>query len=170
MSLVNKQPNYLAVRVLCLQSRDPVLELGFGLLGIDQSLEMVVQDSRRNRLKIERQKAQLRLGNFSSLPWPAGSIDKILAVNVAYFFRPDAREVSETWRILKPGGRFTPPTGRQMSQWKFSDPETHTLLGEDDLRGLLTRGEFSDRRRRDQNFGPCVWNYTNSRKSRRLCP
>lgn len=124
MSLVNKQPNYLAVRVLCLQSRDPVLELGFGLLGIDQSLEMVVQDSRRNRLKIERQKAQLRLGNFSSLPWPAGSIDKILAVNVAYFFSPRRaqRGVSSSRAGL---WGFTPPTSRPYTNGNFPAPK-HT--------------------------------------------
>ena len=76
MSVVNKQPNQLAIRALSLQPRDTVLELGFGpggaikamaalaprglVLGIDQSLDMLVQASRRNREEIARERVQLR--------------------------------------------------------------------------------------------------------------
>ena len=120
MSVVNRQPNHRAIQALSVQPSDTVLELGFGpgeaikalaalalhglVLGIDQSLDMLVQASRRNRLEIERERVQLRLGNFGSLPWPEGSIDKVLGVNVVYFFSRDAREVREAWRVLKPGG------------------------------------------------------------------
>ena len=160
MSVVNKQPNHLAIRALCLQPRDTVLELGFGpggaikamaalvpeglALGIDQSLDMLVHASRRNCVEIERERVQLRLGTFSSLPWPAASVDKILAVNVVYFFSPGAREVREAWRVLKPGGRMTvyATDKSTMAHWKFSGPDTHALFGEDDLRGLLLRGGF----------------------------
>ncbi len=159
MSVVNKQPNHLAIRALSLRSRDTVLELGFGpggaikamaalaphglVLGIDQSLDMLAQASRHNRLEIEREGVQLRLGNFSSLPWPAELIDKILAVNVVYFFSPDAREVREAWRVLKPGGLMSvyATDKTTMSKWKFSGPDTHALFGEEDLRSLM-RGGF----------------------------
>ena len=74
------------------------------------------------------------------------SIDKILAVNVVYFFGPDAREIREAWRVLKPGGLMTvyATDKSTMAQWKFSGPETHTLFGEDSLRSFLTRGGFSE--------------------------
>jgi SAM-dependent methyltransferase len=162
MSVINKQPNHLAIRALSLQPRDTVLELGFGpgvaikemaalapqglVLGIDQSLDMLVQASRRNRVEIERERVQLRLGNFCSLPWAAESIDKILAVNVVYFFGRDAREVREARRILKPGGLMAVYVTDKstMAHWKFSGPDTHVLFGPDSLRGLLTRGGFSE--------------------------
>ncbi len=162
MSVVNKQPNQLAIQALSLQSRDTVLELGFGpggaikamaasvsqglVLGIDQSLDMLAQASRRNRVKIEQERVQLHLGNFCSLPWPADSIDKILAVNVVYFFSRDAQEVREAWRVLKPGGLMAvyATDKATMAHWKFSGPETHMLFGEDGLRSFLTRGGFSE--------------------------
>jgi len=162
MSVVNKQPNQLAIRALSLQPRDTVLELGFGpggaikamaalvpqglVLGIDQSLDMLVQASRRNGVEIARERVQLRPGNFCSLPWPADSIDKILAVNVVYFFSRDAQEVREAWRVLKPGGLMAvyATDKSTMAHWKFSGPETHKLFGEDSLRGFLTRGGFSE--------------------------
>ncbi len=162
MSVVNKQPNGLAIRALSLRPSDTVLELGFGpggaikamaalvpqglVLGIDQSLDMLVQASRRNRLEIGRERVQLRLGNFGSLPWPEGSIDKLLAVNVVYFFAPDAREIREAWRVLKPGGLMAvyATDKSTMAHWKFSGPETHALFDEDGLRDFLTRGGFSE--------------------------
>ena len=160
MRVVNKQPNHLAIQALSLQPRDTVLELGFGpgealkviaaaapqglVLGIDQSLDMLAQASRRNRLEIARERVQLRLGNFCSLPWPAESVDKVLAVNVAYFFSPGARDVSEAWRVLKPGGLMAvyATDKTTMSHWKFSGPDTHTLFDEDGLRSLLLGGGF----------------------------
>ncbi len=160
MSVVNKQPNHLAIQALSLQPCDTVLELGFGpggaikamaalaprglVLGVDQSLEMLVQASRRNRREIERDRVQLRLGNFSSLPWPEASIDKVLAVNVVYFFSPDAREIREAWRVLKPGGLMAvyATDKSTMAHWKFSGPDTHTLFSKDDLGCLLMRAGF----------------------------
>jgi len=162
MSLANKQPNHLAIRALSLLPHDTVLEMGFGpgaaiktmaalvsqglLLGIDQSLDMLRQATRWNKLEIMRERVQLRLGNFSSLPWPAGSIDKILAVNVVYFFNRDAREIREARRVLKPGGLMAVYATDEstMAHWKFSGPDTHVLFGQDSLRSLLTRGGFSE--------------------------
>ncbi len=160
MSVVNRQPNQLAIRALSLQPRNTVLELGFGpgeaikamaasvsqglVLGIDQSLDMLVQASRRNQQEIARESVQLRLGNFCSLPWATNSIDKILAVNVVYFFSRDAQEVREAWRVLKPGGLMAiyATDKSTMAHWKFSGPETHTLFDKNGLRGLLMRGGF----------------------------
>ena len=42
MSVVNKQPNHLAIRALSLQPRDTVLELGFGPGGAIKSMAALV--------------------------------------------------------------------------------------------------------------------------------
>jgi len=140
MSVLNKQPNHLAIRALSLQPRDTVLELGFGaggaikemaalvpqglVLGIDQSWDMLRQASRWNKLEIMRERVQLRLGNFSR----------------------DAREIREAWRVLKPGGLMAVYATDEstMAHWKFSGPDTHVLFGQDSLCSLLTRGGISE--------------------------
>jgi len=160
MTVVNRQPNQLAIEALRIQPRDTVLELGFGpgagiealatmareglVLGIDRSPDMLHLASRRNRVEMRRGRVQLRGGSFDALPWPSGSVDKILAVNVAYFFSSDAREIAEARRVLKPGGQMAVYVTDKatMSQWKFSGPDTHTLYGESELRALLMRGGF----------------------------
>jgi SAM-dependent methyltransferase len=160
MSIVNKAPNRLAIEALCIRPADTVLELGFGpgdainalaglateglVLGVDRSPEMLTLASRRNRGEIERGGVRLCLGRFDALPWRAGAADKILAVNVAYFFSGDGREVAEAYRVLKPGGLMAVYVTDKstMAHWKFSGPDTHALYGEEDLRALLVRGGF----------------------------
>ena len=160
MSLVNREPNRLAIDVLSIEPRDTVLELGFGsgsaiktmaararwgtVLGIDQSPEMVVQALRRNKRAIEQGRVRLHLGGFNALPWDSCSIDKILAVNVVYFFTANGAELREAHRVLKPSGLMAIyATDRStMSQWKFAASDTHTLFDEAELRSLILRGGF----------------------------
>ncbi len=160
MTVVNKEPNRLAIDALQIEPADKVLELGFGpgsaietvadavpsglVLGIDSSPAMLEQASRRNRRAIERGLVQLRLGRFDALPWPAETADKILAVNVVYFFSRSGEEVREARRVLKPGGIMAIyATDRAtMSHWKFSRPDTHTLYDEAELRSLILNGGF----------------------------
>ncbi len=160
MTFVNKEPNRLAIHALDIQPSDIVLELGFGpgdavkkmaaaarkgrVLGIDQSAEMLNLAARRNRAAVAEGKVDLRLGSFDTLPWDVGAVDKILAVNVAYFFSQDAREIAEAHRVLKPGGLMAVyVTDRStMSHWKFSGPDTHRLYGESDLRTQFLLGGF----------------------------
>ena len=86
MTVVNREPNRLAIEALQIGPADTVLELGFGpgvairavaaaacqglVLGIDSSPEMLAQASRRNRRAIEEKQVQLRLGRFDALPGP----------------------------------------------------------------------------------------------------
>jgi ubiquinone/menaquinone biosynthesis C-methylase UbiE len=160
MTMVNRQPNRLAVEALRIGPEDTVLELGFGpgsaikavaeaasrglVLGIDSSPEMIAQATRRNRRAIEERRVQLRLGRFDALPWLAGSIDRVLAVNVVYFFSRNADEVREARRVLKPGGLLAIYATHKetMQHWKFSGPDTHTLYDEAELYALLLRGGF----------------------------
>ncbi len=160
MTVVNREPNRLAVEALHIRQADTVLELGFGpgsaikavaaaackglVLGIDSSPEMLAQATRRNRRAIEEQRVQLRLGRFDALPWLSESAGKILAVNVIYFFSKSGDEIREARRVLKPGGLLAIYATHKetMRHWKFSGPDTHTLYDETELSALLLRGGF----------------------------
>jgi ubiquinone/menaquinone biosynthesis C-methylase UbiE len=115
------------------------------VLGIDHSAAMLAQAVRRNRRAVAEGRLQLRLGRFDALPWPAGCIDKILAVNVIYFFRADGAELREARRVLLPGGRIAVfATDRSaMAQWKFAGPDTHRLVDRQELLRRFASGGFA---------------------------
>jgi ubiquinone/menaquinone biosynthesis C-methylase UbiE len=162
MSVANRRPNRIAIDALEIAPDDVVLELGFGpgraiaqlassigtghILGIDQSAAMLTQASRHNRQAIKRGRVALRHGRFDALPWPAASVDKVLAVNTAYFFRLDAIEIQEAKRVLRPGGLMALyATDRSvMARWQFSGPDTHRTFDRESLAALLRTGGFDD--------------------------
>jgi SAM-dependent methyltransferase len=161
MALVNHQPNRAAIDALDVAPHETVLELGFGpghalrvlteraararVLGIDHSAAMLAQAERRNRRAIAQGRLQLRCGRFDALPWPAECIDKILAVNVVYFFRADGAELCEARRVLRAGGRIAVfATDRSaMARWKFAGPDTHRLVDRQELLRLFASGGFA---------------------------
>ncbi len=160
MALANRTPNRMAIEALQIKPFDTVLELGFGpgralrrlgalaprgtVLGIDQSADMLAQASWHNRRAIRRGQTALRLGPFAKLPFKNGSIDKILAVNVAYFFCQSADDLREARRVLRPGGRMVIYVSDKatMSRWPFVDGETHATYGIDELVALVRYGGF----------------------------
>jgi SAM-dependent methyltransferase len=160
MAYVNEQPNREAIQSLDIGPSDIILELGFGpgraietlvsktphgkVFGIDPSEEMVAQASRTNRRWIDSGRVRLMQGYFNVLPWQSGTIDKILAVNVVYFFHESGAELREARRLLKPGGEMAiyATDKSSMSQWKFAGPETHLLFDRDGLTSLIIRGGF----------------------------
>jgi SAM-dependent methyltransferase len=162
MAMANRWPNRIAIDALDIAPGDVVLELGFGpgkaiaqlasaigpghVLGIDQSATMLAQASRHNRQAIERGCVELRRGHFDALPWPTASIDKVLAVNTAYFFCADAVEVQEARRVLRPGGLMAIYVTDKsvMSRWRFSGPDTHRTFDSNELAALLRTGRFDD--------------------------
>lgn len=50
--------------------------------------------------------ADIRLGDFSELPWPAASFDVVTAVNALQFADEMAIALREAARVLRPGGRI----------------------------------------------------------------
>jgi trans-aconitate methyltransferase len=102
MAWANRQPNRTAIDALKMAPADTVLELGPGpgrsigilesmvphgrVLGIDHSRAMLDQAARYNRRAIRMGRVKLRQGRFDALPWDSDTVDKILAVNVIYFF------------------------------------------------------------------------------------
>lgn len=162
MAVVNRQPTQFAIEALCVEPSDTVLELGFGagqgikalaalaahglVLGIDHSPDMVALASATNRQAIRQGRVALRIGSLDALPWPAESVDKILAVNVVYFFDRTAKELAEARRVLRVGGRIAVyATDRvSMANWDFSRGNTHSLFDGDELRRLFVRGGFAE--------------------------
>ncbi len=160
MALINREPNRLAIAAIDVQPNDRVLELGFGpgcgiadlakqvsqgrVLGIDQSPEMLELATRANHHAIKHGLVQLHLGRFEALPYNDASINKVLAINVAYFFGSEGREVAEIYRVLHAGGlAVVYVTDRAtMGNWKFSRPDTHRLYDADELNSMLHQGGF----------------------------
>jgi SAM-dependent methyltransferase len=160
MCIANAKPNQLAVNALRIDPCDTVLELGFGpghainamavqafagtVYGIDQSPVMLRQACRRNRQAIREGRVVLYQTEFERLPFPDASIDKLLAVNVIYFWKDAPAVLSEIRRVLRPGGRVSiyATDASTMRHWKFAGPETHRLYGTTELSAVLQRAGF----------------------------
>ena len=113
------------------------------VLGIDHSAAMCAKASRHNREAVREGRAQLRQARFDALPRPAESIGKVLAVNVAYFFRPDGAEIREARRVLRPGGTIVMYATDKTAMAGLSFSKTHQLFDQNDLADLLVRGGFA---------------------------
>lgn len=158
---LNRSPNRKAVAALAPRAGEAILEVGFGpgqalgdilavapgcrLHGIDRSTEMV--DLARWRNRRAGGALDLRVGDLSDLPWPDASFDKVLAVNVAYFFDEEGLAARELHRVLRPGGRLVLyVTDRDtMSRWRLAGPETHRLYGRTDIETMLVGAGFEPR-------------------------
>jgi len=157
MRLANSEPNRLAVKALQIEPSDTVLELGFGpghaiqlilreavagrVYGVDHSSVMLEQAARRNCIAIRDRRVMFYQTQFDRLPFRDQSIDKILAVNVIYFWSDLAVVLKEICRVLRPGGRVSIFATDQatMRRWKFAGRETHRLYCPADLSSALQR-------------------------------
>lgn len=162
MALVNREANQIAIDALKISPGDTVVELGFGpgrairtltsmvphgqVLGLDHSEAMLGQASQYNKSGIRSGRVLLQQGSCDRLPWAAETVDKILAVNVAYFFRADATEIREVRRVLRPGGMMAiyATDKSAMANWKFAGIETHRIFDHNDLVALILNGGFSN--------------------------
>jgi SAM-dependent methyltransferase len=160
MAIANDGPNRLAIAALDLQPTDRVLELGFGpgwglrtiaaripdgqVVGVDQSDRMLRQATSMNEAAIAQGRVVLFKGPFSPLPWIDSTFNKILLVNVAYFFDSDGQDMAEVYRVLKLGGRTVIyVTSREtMIKWPFAGPETHKIYDRDELLDVLEGAGF----------------------------
>jgi SAM-dependent methyltransferase len=160
MRVANRGPNRLALDALSLAPGDSVLELGFGpgealaamarsgcrsIHGIDRSAAMLRQAARRNRAAVAAGHIQLRQGDFASLPYPDASFDKVLAVNVVYFWHDATAVIGEIRRVLRPGGTLVlyATDAGSMRQWKFAGAKTHRQFDGTALASLLIGGGFA---------------------------
>lgn len=162
MRLLNTKPNAAAIAGLSIQPEDHILELGFGpgqaiahmaplatqgkIYGIDASPAMLAQAMRRNKQAVLAGKVKLSLGEFSPLPMADDTIDKILAVNVIYFWKNPAAILAECHRVLRPGGMISiyATDASTMQHWRFAGSDTHILYTVETLRTALLDGGYLD--------------------------
>ncbi len=164
MRVVNARPNLVAVDALQVGPHDTVLELGCGpghalsviasrapfntINGIDRSSVMLGQAASRNAKAIREGRVRLMAAEFEWLPFRESTFDKILAVNVIYFWRDTRRVLDGIRRVLRPGGRLViyATDAASMRHWKFASPDTHRLFDRAALARVLEEAGF-DRRR-----------------------
>ena len=114
--------NDFALALLRLQPEDAVLEIGCGhgdtlakaaklasrglLCGVDFSPVMNRVATRRHRRLLAEKRLEFRLGSSDKLPFPDQSFDKVLAVHTIYLWKAPLDHLTETRRVMKPGGLF----------------------------------------------------------------
>ena len=163
MRLANERPNHLAVASLQVMPHDTLLELGFGpghalelmarlvphgrIYGVDHSRVMLEQASKRNQAAMREGRVVLFRAGCDALPLENASIDKVLAVNVIYFWQDVGAVLKEIRRVLRPGGRVSiyATDADSMRKWKFAGPETHRLYSADQLTNVMRQAGFERR-------------------------
>jgi len=120
MNLSNKALYETMIQNLKPNDYDNILEIGFGngyyfndiyetndtinLLGVEISREMLYECRKINHALISENKLDIRLGTDNQLPFPADSIDKVIAINLIYFWENPSASIDEIFRVLKSKG------------------------------------------------------------------
>ncbi len=112
------------------QPADRVLEIGFGagkaiellaaqtprgsVSGIDLAPTMVRRARERNAQAVKAGRVSLQQGEAAHLPFPEQHFDRVISIHTFYFWSDPLEVLTETYRVLKPGGRliFTLTTGK----------------------------------------------------------
>jgi ubiquinone/menaquinone biosynthesis C-methylase UbiE len=98
-----------------------ILDVGFGngylealimkngqcyIEGIDISEDMVKKATSLNRKYVDAGRMKFSLGNCCSMDCEDGAFDVVTTINTIYFWEDTRKEMSEIYRVLKPGGVF----------------------------------------------------------------
>lgn len=160
MTIVNRQPYKLAIKTLDVATSHRVLELGFGaghslaalcrlapkgkVFAIDHSEAMLAMARRKNRRYITSRQLELHAQSFSPLKFADNSFDRILLVNVIYFFDRSGHDMAECHRVLRSGGRIAiyATDKETMRRWPFCEDETHRVFGSAEAVQLLESAGF----------------------------
>ena len=120
--------------------------------GIDYSDESVAATKRTNAQWIELGRVEIRHGSVSELPFPDGMFDLVTAVETHFWWPNLPRDMRETFRVLKPGGRLiliaeiykgaNTPAAKLAE--KYASRTGLTLLSVDEHRALFTNAGYSD--------------------------
>ena len=125
-----------------IKPNDVLLEIGFGhgvsfkmiaektnekIYGLDFSEDMVKLASENNRDLIHNNRLELKYGPVHPAPFQNNFFDKVIAVNVIYFWDEPHKELSEIKRILKPGGKVALYLTDKKSMENISFAKTHVF-------------------------------------------
>ena len=157
----NAGMNALTLKMLALESKDRLLELGFGgghllehalvnrrcafVAGVDVSHDMVKHASRRFRSYIKAGRAEIRHGNIEAIPYDNGAFTTLCTVNTLYFWHDPTLALAECRRVLKAGGRFALcfDAKSEMARWP-GHVHGFTLYELSEVHALLVAAGFSE--------------------------
>ncbi len=116
----NSKSSVQAVATLGLHPNDHVLEVGFGngrmvpevlkqaeglrYAGLDLSPTMVAEAERFNGALVTAGQASFYLGSAEHMPFPDRLFNCIFSIGVAHFWSTPSLALSESFRVLRPGG------------------------------------------------------------------
>ncbi len=122
MAYKNQARSWWAFSLLDVQPDDRILEIGFGpgrtmqeiaarletgrICGIDRSDIMVQQAAKRNSKAMKAGKVELSQGTVDDLNYPENTFDKILAVNVHFFWQEPLEEFRQLRKQVKSDGKL----------------------------------------------------------------
>ena len=106
---------------------------------IDHSDAMVELSRKNNRRYVEQGKVEIVQGNAEQLPWQSCTFTACASANMFFFVENPGAMLSEVFRVLKPGGRFSMATigkgfiskitfGWLYSLRTYSDTEMSSML------------------------------------------
>jgi ubiquinone/menaquinone biosynthesis C-methylase UbiE len=120
MNRWNAAVNHRAVTLLGVEAGDAVLEIGFGggatlerlltttpavrVAGLEQSATMAATARARFAGPIAEGRVTIETGDVEALPYADRSFDRIITVNVVYFWEDLPAALEELCRVLRPGG------------------------------------------------------------------
>src|SRR3974390_2083435 len=122
MEALNEPAYRAALKAIAPLADENILEIGFGtgrfaelLLGYDPSISvagvdptatMVERANRRRKIRAAGARADLRQGDASSLPWPDGYFNAVVAIHSFQFWPDPHRSVREILRVSAHGSRL----------------------------------------------------------------
>ena len=159
----NADLNSFVMDMLELESKDRVLEIGFGtgklidqmaaittggvVEGIDFSEVMLKQAGKVNKHNISNGKVRLQRGECITLPYENESFNKLCSINTLYFWKDPDKYFLEMFRVIKPGGIIAIGfrDDKQMSSLNLSS-DVFTTYSQIEVVSLLSNAGFSDAR------------------------
>lgn len=160
MNYVNEALFDLTLETMQLQSKEQVLEIGFGtgaflnrmfdytdnlsVSGIDFSEDMVEMAKANNKEAIRSGKLNITLGQSDDMPFPDSTFDKVFCNMVIYFWDKPEKHLSEVHRVLKPGGTFYTGIRSRESMLAFPFVEHgFNLYGAEQWKEILAENGFT---------------------------
>ncbi len=159
MNRINEALYDLTIETMQLRENDSILEIGFGngkffekifsqaknlkISGIELSQEMVEAAKRNNPSTTKSGKLDLHFGNSDKLPFPDNSFDKVVCINVIYFWEQPEKHLKEVHRVLKTNGKFfaTVRTKENMSHLSAAE-YGFILYSKDEWKAILEKNNF----------------------------